>query len=482
MSNERATPSTIVRAPSERPHERSLHQLLFEPRSIAIIGASTNPEALGGRPLGFLMAHAYAGRVYPVNPHHDQVQGVPAFRSILDVGEPVDLAMVAVRAELVPGVLRECAAAGVGVAIVISSGFGEGMGAGSDLADVVEEIVELSGMRVLGPNCEGLASLPASAPVTFSPVLDIHRTGHRLAQGGVAVVSQSGGVGFAVAQWGSLVGLGFSHIITTGNELDLDLLELAESLVDDAATTTIVLVMEGVTDLERFRRLALTVRDVGKRLLVAKLGSTEPGARAALAHTRHESTPAAAYDSLFAATGVLQAADMDELIDILQTVVKDRPAAGSRVGILTTSGGAGVWLADACVRAGLEVPLLTEATQAALARLMPGYGSPLNPVDLTAQFLAGGSFAIPVATVIESGEVDLVVLATSLSSDGRLSNDREALAELIARSPIPIAIYTYTRPAPSSVEILNELGIPWYTGATRTARSLAALVPGKDDR
>jgi acyl-CoA synthetase (NDP forming) len=457
---------------------RSLAELLLHPRSIAIIGASTNPESLGGRPLGFLTSYGYPGEIYPVNANHDTVQGVRAYRSISDVDGPVDLALVAVRAELVPEVLRDCAAAGVGVAAVISSGFGEGMGAGDELADALREIVATTGMRILGPNCEGVASLPASAPVTFSPVLDIHRTGRRLADGDIAVISQSGGVGFAVAQWGSMVGLGFSYIVTTGNEIDIDCVELAEGLVEDDRTSAIVLVLEGVADLPRFRQLALRARAAGKHLVVAKLGASDAGSRAAFAHTGHMSGPTAEYDAIFTETGVVGARDMDELIDVLQAIVKAAPARGRRLGIMTTSGGAGVWLADACIDAGYDVPLLSAETSAALAGLMPGYGSPTNPVDLTAQFLAGGSFAVPLGVLADSGEVDMAVLATSLSAAGRLSGDRDALRELIARSPIPIAIYTYTSPAPSSTEILNELGVPWYTGSSRAARGLAALLPG----
>ncbi|MCU1415211.1 MAG: acyl-CoA synthetase [Microbacteriaceae bacterium] len=462
---------------STKPTARSLSELLLHPRSVAIIGASTNPEALGGRPLGFLTSHGYPGAIYPINANHQTVQGVPALASILDVPEPVDVAMVAVRAELVPAVLRDCAKVGVGVAIVISSGFGEGMGAGADLAESVKEIIATSDMRVLGPNCEGIASLPASAPVTFSPVLDLHRTGPRLADGHIAVISQSGGVGFAVAQWGSMVGLGFSYIITTGNELDIDAVELAEGLVDDDHTTAIVMVMEGVRDLARFRTLALNARAAGKHLIVAKLGSTEPGSVAALAHTGHSSGIAADYTKVFEETGVLCPGDMDELIDVLQAVVKSRPAAGRRIGVMTTSGGSGVWLADAFIHAGFEIPQLSQATRDELVSLMPGYGSPINPVDLTAQFLAGGSFAVPLGVMVDSGEVDIVILATSLSAAGRLSGDREALEQLVARSTIPIAIYTYTSPAPSSEEILNSLDVPWYTSSSRAARGLAALLP-----
>lgn len=464
--------SEAARAPETRP----LLDLLLHPRSIAIIGASTNPDALGGRPLGFLSAYGYAGRVYPVNVNHAVVQGVPAYPSVADLPEAVDVAMVAVRAELVPDTLRQCADAGVGLAIVISSGFGEGTGAGEELAERARRAVAGRAIRVLGPNCEGVASLPDNAPVTFSPVLDIHRSGGRLREGRISIIGQSGGLSFAVAQWGSEVGLGYNSIITTGNELDVDVLELAAELVHDPNTEVLVLLMEGVRDLDRFGEVATAYRAAGKTIIVAKMGRTEPGRRAAFAHTRHDTGDDAVYSRVFEENGVLRVGSMDELIDVLQTVTKSAPARGRRVGIATTSGGTGVWLADACVAHGLEVPRLSEQTRAAMLELMPPYGSPDGPVDLTAQFLTGGSFVPPLERLGASGEVDMVVLATSLSSAGRLDADLENLARLRAESPVPVALFTYTKPAASAVATLNELGMPWYTDSLRVARGLVALV------
>jgi len=457
---------------------RSVFDVLLDPRSVALIGASTNPEALGGRPLGFLASYGYRGAVYPVNAKSDVVQGLPAYRSIADVPERVELAVVAVRAELVPGVLRECAAAGVDLAAVLSSGFGEGMGLGRELLAEVEADLARTPMRVLGPNCEGLASLPASAPMTFSPVLDVRRTGSTLKQGSIAIVSQSGGLGFAIAQWGTEVGLGYNYIVTTGNELDIDSLELAAHLADDPGTEVLVLVVEGFRDVTQLPVVADRFRAAGKRLVVAKLGQTEAGARGALAHTSHVAGDPIEYDELFRAHGVLQASDVDELIDLLQAITKARPPAGNRVGVVTTSGGAGVWLADALTAQGFAVPRLSEQTQAQLRAHMPSFGSPGNPVDLTAQFLASGSFVPPMRCLIDSGEVDLVVLTTSLSSAGRLAGDREALGRLVEESPVPIVVHSYTKPASSCVEILDELGVPWYTNPNRAARGLAGLIDG----
>jgi acyl-CoA synthetase (NDP forming) len=456
---------------------------LLRPRSVAMIGASRDPKALGGRPLGFMARYGFPGKVYPVNGRGGEVQGVPAYASILDVPGPVDLALVMVRAGLVPQVLRDCAAAGVRVAVIFSSGFGEGTGAGAGLLEPLAAELAAAGMRVLGPNCEGLASLPAAAPLTFSPVLDIDASGTRLRAGSIAVLSQSGGLGFAVAQWGTDAGLDFSYIISTGNEYDLDTVELAGCLVELPDTDMVVMLIEGVRDLAEFTRVAERFKQAGKRLVVTKLGQTEPGARGAYAHTRHVAGDAAEYTSLFRAHGVLEANSEEELIDVVQAIAKSRklgtrelPAA-ARVAIATTSGGAGVWLADACAARGLTVPVLSAPLQQALRAHMPPFGSPANPVDLTAQLIAGGTVVPALAALAESGEADAVVLVTSLSSAGRLERDAPALTELVARSALPIFVFTYTRPAPSCVQILQDLGVPWYTSAARAARGLAALVP-----
>jgi acyl-CoA synthetase (NDP forming) len=455
---------------------------LLRPRSVAMIGASRDPKALGGRPLGFMARYGFPGRVYPVNGKGGEVQGVPAYASVLDLPEPVDLALVMVRASLVAPVLRECASAGVRVAVIVSSGFGEGMGEGGEILDSVRAELAESGMRILGPNCEGLASLPADAPLTFSPVLDIDASGIRLSPGNIAVLSQSGGMGFAVAQWGTAVGLDFSYIITTGNEYDLDCLELAGRLVDTPETEVVIMLIEAVRDLAELEVVGERFRQAGKRLVVVKLGKTAPGARGAYAHTRHVAGDTEEYRRVFRACGIAEAADPEELIDVVQAIAKSRKLGtralppGARIGIATTSGGAGVWLADACAARGLTVPVLSPPVQQAMREHMPSFGSPVNPVDLTAQLTAGGSVAPALAALAGSGEVDAVTLVTSLSSAGRLERDFAALAELIGQTDVPIFVFSYTRPAPSCVRILEDLGVPWYTSAARAARGLAALV------
>jgi acyl-CoA synthetase (NDP forming) len=451
--------------------------VLFDPKSVALIGASTDPAGLGGRPLGLLRARGYQGAVFPVNRAHSVVQGERAYPSIGEVPEPVDIAMVAVPAGLVPEVLRECAAAGVKLAVVVSSGFGEGQGSGLELADEVRKDLLATDMRVLGPNCEGFASLRAQAPVTFSPVLDYERSGAPLKVGGVTVLSQSGGLGFAVAQWGSEVGIGFNHIVSTGNEIDLDILDVAAEAVEEPSTNIVVMLLEGFRELARLPAIADRALVLGKIFMIVKLGVSEAGVRAAFAHTRHDAGTPAEYGQLLDHSAIQLITDADVLVDVLQARSKCRPMAGRKVAVVTTSGGAGVWTSDACRLQGLQLPILSPATQARLANYMPAYGSPVNPVDLTAQFIAGGQFSPALEILVDSGEVDGIVLVTSLSSAGRLENERQALTALVGRSPMPLVVHAYTRPARSCIDLLEEIGLAWYTGAHRAARGIASLAP-----
>lgn len=450
---------------------------LFDPKSVAVIGASTNPHGLGGRPLALLRARGYQGAVFPVNRSHSVVQGERAYPSIREVPEPVDVAMVAVPAVHVPEVLRECAAAGVKLAVVVSSGFGEGQGSGLELMEEVRKDLLATDMRVLGPNCEGFASLPAQAPVTFSPVLDYEKSGFPLKVGGVSVLSQSGGLGFAVAQWGSEAGIGFSYIVSTGNEIDLDILDVAAEAVEDSRTNIVVMLLEGFREPLRMRTIADRALALGKTFMIVKIGVSEAGVRGAFAHTRHDAGTPEQYGRLLDHPAIQLVTDADVLIDLLQARSKCPPMAGRKVAVVTTSGGAGVWTSDACRLEGLHLPILSVATQARLAGHMPAYGSPINPVDLTAQFIAGGQFAPALEILVDSGEVDGIVLVTSLSSTARLENEREALTALVERSPIPLIVYGYTRPGRSCVDLLEEIGVAWYTGSHRAARGIASLAP-----
>jgi acyl-CoA synthetase (NDP forming) len=338
------------------------------------------------------------------------------------------------------------------------------------------ELAASGAIRIVGPNAEGFVNLHAPVPLTFSPTIDLDRGVERILAGDVAVVSQSGGLGFSLFNDGQARGLGFSHVVSSGNEADLDAVDYTEFLVDDPHASVILLLVEGLRDPERLRAVGARALAADKPLVVAKVGDTEPGRRAAVAHTAHAGGDAATWDELLAQPGILRAEDPEELVDVALALSRSPLPAGPRVGVLTLSGGAGVWLADALLAEGLEVPLLDAALQSRVRALIPPYGSPANPVDVTAQILetAGGVAAV-LELLLASPQLDMVVLVTSLSAPTRLEHEADEFTRLVREFGKPLVVYTYTRPHARSLELLAEIGVAWYPGIRRTARGLRAL-------
>jgi acetate---CoA ligase (ADP-forming) len=460
---------------TERPDFADLGPLLA-PQSIAIIGASSDPGRLGGRPLQILLQHGYRGSIYPVNPGHDTVGGLPAYPSVSAVPGPVDVAAVIVPASLVVQTLRECAGAGVRSAVVFSSGFAEQGEEGRLAEQQIREIARGSGMRVLGPNAEGFFNLTDLVPLTFSPTVDYERGLSSLVAGNVAVVSQSGGLGFALFNGGQAVGLGSSHVVSTGNEADLGSLEVASYLLEDPATDVVALLVEGFRPGEDLGAVAKRARALGKTLVVAKLGRSRAGVEAAAAHTAHDAGDDEEYRTTFTRLGVVQVHDQEDLLDACLALSRPQRPAGRNVGIVTTSGGAGVWLADACEVAGLAVPELDAARQAELRLLMPSYGSPRNPVDVTAEIVNRAGVVKPLELVLSSPQIDMVVWIASLAGPLMLEREENDIRRVVASTTKPILIYSYTTPGPASVAALARLGLAWYPSPARAARAAAALV------
>ena len=247
---------------------------MFRPRSIAIVGASSDPDSLSGRPLEVLRQHAYGGRIYIVNPNRAEVGGLVSYPGIAALPEPVDLAVVAVRAALVPEVVADCAAAGVPAVVIFSSGFAEADSAGQAAQDRMAKLAQASDMRLLGPNAEGFFNVADGVAVSFSPAVDRRRGLKNLTAGNLGIVSQSGGLGFALFNWGQSVGLGASFVVTTGNESDVEALEVADALLADGQTAVVALIVEGFRRPADLARVARRARDSGKHIVVAKLGSS----------------------------------------------------------------------------------------------------------------------------------------------------------------------------------------------------------------
>ena len=453
---------------------------LLSPASVAVIGASPDLAGLRGRTLKVMLRHRYRGRVYPVSRSHAAVQGLQAYASIDKVPERVDLAVLIVPARFVPEEIERCGRAGVKAALVLASGFAED--ASDDGAALQARMVEAAqryDMALCGPNAEGFANMALGLCATFSPVLE--ELNEPLAapggKGRIAVISQSGGVGFSFLDRGRPKELAFSHVITTGNEACLETFDFIEHLLDEAGADIFVVFLESIRNARSFRRAASKALAAGKPIVVAKIGESESGRRAAASHTAALAGTGASYRAMFRRFGLIEGGDTDELLDIAAAFARfgDRLPRGRRVGIATASGGAGGWMADACAGAGLEVPELEPEARARIDVHLPSYGTSQNPVDGTAQAIRTIGYGELARLVGLSERVDAVVAVVTARATEVFQRERESLARLARETRKPILMWSYTLPAAETARIVAEAGLPLYTDMRNCARALAAL-------
>lgn len=448
---------------------------LLSPKRIAVVGASDDIVRIRGRVMHLLLKRGYTGEVFPVTPSRAEVQGLKAYPRVGDVPGGVDLALVAVPAGLVLGVLEDCAAAKVGAAVIFSSGFAE---EGGEMAEVQAEMVALSrrtGLRIIGPNAMGFYNILDRTAATFSPAAEIAPVDAPMPDHGIAVVAQSGGLGFALYNRGVRRSLPFTHVVATGNEADLEALDFADALLDDPRVAQLMMFIEGVKNGDKLVPLARKAARLGKPVIMAKVGRSVAAQRAAASHTASLTGSDAAYDAIFDRYGVIRADDQDEMIDIAAAFSVGPLPRGRRVAIVTSSGGSGSWMADAIEQAGLSVPLLSEELQAHIRPLIPSYGATQNPVDITAQGLA--AFDTVIEALAESAETDAVVIVAPLGSVGAVSAfSPEALKAAIAKAGKPVVFYSYTPPSPDVSALMAGLGTTIFTTLTGCAAALAHLV------
>ena len=455
---------------------------LLWPKSLAVVGASSDTSGLRGRILETILSHPYAGKVYPVSRSAAEVQGLEAHASVADLPEPPDLAILIVPAQYVPAELERCGRAGVKAAVILSSGFAEEPGeAGHRMQDEIAATARCYDMAVSGPNSEGFANIAASLCATFSPTLDKKagaiRPARALGKGQVSVISQSGGLGFAFFDRARSRNLAFRHIVSTGNEAALDVADVLDYLLDEGGSDVFLLLLEDVKSPETFKRAADKALKLGKPLIVGKIGQSEPGRRAVMSHTAALAGSTAAYRAVFQHYGLIEGRDFDEMLDIAAGFLAcgDKLPAGKRMGICTSSGGAGVWMTDACAAAGLEVPVLDTATRKAIDVHLPSYGTSQNPVDSTAQGVHKLGYAEFARLVGQSPAIDGVIVVVTARRSAFLEKDLPKLQALGRESKKPVFMWTYTLPSERSVEILNEAGYPLFTGAPGCVRTMRVM-------
>jgi len=446
----------------------------FAPSSIAIIGASRDPVKIPGLLLAFLRKNEFRGEIFPVNPNYPDIDGLRCYASIGAIQRPIDLAIVIIPARAVLDALQECVAAGVKHAIVISSGFAEEGGASSGMQEAIAVLTKSSGMRISGPNAEGFYNAAAHVAATFSPTVDIKPDAPRLiaTQRRIGIVAQSGGIGFAIYNRAKALGIALSYVISTGNEADLGAGEFFDYMVEDTATDVILLFVEGIRDTDKFLHAARRAAEIGKPVIVTKVGRSRAGGRAAASHTASMAGWSAAYDAVFAKYGFIVSNDLDEAVSIAAVLTTSPLPKGNRVAVVTVSGGGGIWGADAVSAQGLDVPELSAPVQEAIRGLIPSYGSPRNPVDITAQAVHSGGLQKTVELLSRSDEVDSILVVISLSSETRMPFKIPELRPLIAAQIKPIVFYSYTLPSPFARTALAEAGVVVLSGLTHAATAI----------
>jgi acyl-CoA synthetase (NDP forming) len=451
------------------------------PKSVAVVGASSDIHGLRGRILEIMLSHPYEGKIYPVSRSAAEVQGLKAYPSVDVLPEPVDLAILIIPAQYIPAELERCGKAGIRAAVILSSGFAEEGGDGAAMQADIAAIARRYDMAVSGPNTEGFANIAAGLCPTFSPALDKNagpiKPKRALGAGQVSVISQSGGLGFAFFDRARPRNLSFRHIVTTGNEAALEVFDVVDYLLDEMGTDVFLLLLEDVKSPEKFKRAAERALRLGKPIIVGKIGQSEAGSRAVASHTAALAGSQAAYRAMFERYGLIEARDLDEMLDLAAGFLAcgDKLPLGKRVGICTSSGGAGVWMADACAAAGLEMPVLDADTRKAIDVHIPSYGTSQNPVDSTAQGVHKMGYATFARLVADSSLIDGVVVVVTARRSAFLEGDLPKLKELKKDSAKPVFMWTYTLPSDRSVEILNEASYPLFTGALGCARTMAAM-------
>ena len=453
---------------------------LLSPDSVAVIGASADTESLRGRLTRALIGHGYDGRVYPVTRSQSEVLGLKAYPSAAALPEPAELAVILVPAAHVVETLAQCGERGIRAAVVISSGFAEESNEAAHARDgQLRAVAERFGMVVCGPNSEGIVNPLRPLVATFSPVFHDPSRSFPPVVGKprpIAVSCQSGALTFSFLSRGRDRQLRFTHQVSAGNQTVLEAHDYVDWWLDEGDADIFLLYLEGIRRPDRFRAVAAKAAEAGKPLIVAKVGRSVAGRRAAASHTGALAHAGVIDDAIFRHHGIIRGEDLDHMVDVAAAFAFCRLPRGNRVAVITGSGGSAVWMADILSAHGLELPVLEDDIQRRILALLPSYASAQNPVDGTAQAIHEVGYARLVEIVRQSKRIDVILLIGSLANDATAAQRAEELAAITGSTEQPILLSTYTTASPGSMAAFAEAGIPCYTSMPSCARAIRALV------
>ncbi len=446
----------------------------FNPRSIAIIGASQDFITISGQPLKHLQSHHYQGRLYPVNPRYPEVAGVKCYPSLAEVPETPDLVLILVNASRVADMLKQCGEKGAPYVIIFSSGFSEMGGEGVKLQQQLMEIARRYDIGVIGPNCQGMMNISDGVYAGFGSVFFTDYEAGR-----VSMVSQSGGFGFSVMNLSSKDGgLPFRQMVTTGNEIGISTLDFIDYFIQDPKTDIIAGYLEGAKDAWRLPEIGRKALAAGKPILMWKVGNTEQGQKAAASHTANLGGAMALYRAAFRQNGIIQVEDIQDVVDYGRAFRSGRLPKGNRLAIITISGGAGILMTDECIGRGMRLADLAPETVTKLREFVPSFGSILNPVDVTAAIFNDLTLINrTLQAIVDDPGVDCIAMINA-SLQGEIA--RKIAAEIVAVAgktdkPILIAWSARDVMAPEAYAALEAARIPHYKSPVRCGRAMAAV-------
>ena len=444
---------------------------LFHPTGIAVVGASSNPAAIGGKPIVQLQKHHFAGEIYPVNPKREEVLGLRCYPSLDAIAGEVDLVIIAVPAAVVPAVIEQAGAKGIAFALVLSSGFAD---AGEDgrarQADLLA-CAERAGVRVVGPNCVGFISTHHRNYAGFGAFFDYEFT-----PGPVGFVTQSGGVGGSLLTIADEQGVRFSHFVHTGNAMDVDIETVLDAWVDDPDVNSMVAYIEGLGDSGNFPSIAQRALAAQKPLIVWKAGQSQASASAVVSHTGRMAGDMERYRAVFDRYGVIEVSDSQDLVDVLKISQEGKRPNGGRVGVISVSGGAGVVAVDSLERArALELVEFPVEVEAAIGAELPGFATARNPVDVTAQIFADPDLFHRVVGVLAQHDAADQILAcvASVHSDVGV-RVAQAIVDAATSLSVPIVVAWSAREElnEAAFALLADAGIPVFKSPERALQAM----------
>lgn len=438
-------------------HRDDWRQAALDPRAIAVIGASDNPNKVGGRPLAYLKKFGFKGTVFPINPQRDTVQGHRAFARLADLPAAPDLAVIAVPADAAPAAVEECAAAGVRVAVVITSGFAETGAEGRAIQDEMVATARARGMRLVGPNTQGIANFGTGAVASFATMFSEVPA----ADGPVAIVSQSGAMSVVPYAYLRARGLGVRHSHATGNEADLTVADFALATLDDPATRLLLLYLETIADPAKLELVAARARARDVPVLALKSGRSARGAAAAASHTGALASEDRVIDAFLRQQGILRVDDMHALVNAAEIHLLGLRPRGRRLAAISNSGASCVMAADLAETHGLDLRPFDEPTRAAIAAKLPAFANAANPIDLTGALLSNSglfSDVLPILAARDSADLVLIALPNAGAGYDVDTFARDAAA-FMRETGRPVAV---TVPHQSVADRFRAVGLPTY--------------------